>query len=289
MLGQNKELAPLGIGFTLMMIVYNYGYNSLGMYNPSVTIAHIIRNSKNFQRDDYIQWIIYFIMQFLGGIAGGFFAAIIGGKDVCMIHTFINPQAKIYEALFAEFFFCSILVSLNIHLATDKRVDGNQFYGIAIGTSLFVSVLCIGDITGSAINPAVWVGTVSSAAFCADDDNELILDNAWIYWIAHIFAGIFYGLWFQLIYGCDDAFGDDDPNTINKGISGSTNGKNNKKQRVRTGTDLARDSEEDSIDIINEDDDDRRVSNVIKDNNDDDNDDYHAGVDTELSPMHGRK
>lgn len=277
MLGQNKELAPLGIGFTLMMVVYNYGYNSLGMYNPAVTIAQIIRNSKTFHRNDYIQWTIYFIMQFSGGIAGGYFAAIIGGKDVCMIHTFINPDAKIYEALFAEFFFCAILVSLNIHLATDKRVDGNQFYGIAIGTSLFVSVLCIGDITGSAINPAVWVGTVASAAYCADGkDNTLKLNNAWIYWVAHILAGLFYGLWFQLIYGCDEAFGDDDPNMNNNKINSSTS----KKQRVRKETDLEEDDDDDSININ----DDRRVNNVVKD----DDDDYHAGNDTELSPMHAR-
>lgn len=148
------SLAPLGIGFTLQMIVYNYGYNSLGMYNPSVCIAHIIRNSKNFKRNDYIQWTMYFVAQFLGGIAGGFFAAIIGGKDACMVYTFVNPEFKAYQALFGEFLFCSILVSLNIHLATDKRVDGNQFYGMAIGTSLFVSVLAIGNISGSAINPA---------------------------------------------------------------------------------------------------------------------------------------
>eukprot|EP01084_Bolivina_argentea_P275902 470614_1 len=201
-----EVLAPIGVGFTLMMVVYNYGYNSLGMYNPSVTIAHIIRDSQMFKRSDYMQWIIYFIAQFAGGICGGFFGAIIGGKEACMVYTrVVYPKYKVHQAFLGEFFFCSILVSLNIHLATDKRIDGNQFYGIAIGTCLFISILAIGPITGSAINPAVWSGTVASAAFC--DINAVNIDNCWIYWVAHISAGLFGGIWFRIVYGCDESYG----------------------------------------------------------------------------------
>ena len=253
-----------------MMVVYNYGYNSLGMYNPAVTLAQIIRNSKNFHRVDRIQWIMYFSVQFLGGIAGGFFATIIGGKDACMVHTYVNPAAEAYEAFFAEFFFCTILVSLNIHLATDKRVDGNQFYGLSIGTSLFVSVLCIGDITGSAINPAVWVGTVTSAAFCAEEDNELKLERAWIYWVAHFLAGTFYGVWFRLIYSCEDAYGDDDPNVIKKYAFSSTP---DKKQNAMDAPKSNHVADDDSTNII---------YNV-------DADDNAAGGNTELTQMDARK
>ena len=74
---------------------------------------------------------------------------------------------------------------------------------MAIGASLFVSILAIGPITGSAINPAVWVGTVSSAAYCGD----VQLDNWWAYWVAHSAAGLWGGFWFKLMYECDEADG----------------------------------------------------------------------------------
>eukprot|EP01083_Nonionella_stella_P026844 73912_1 len=198
-------LAPIAVGFSLMMIVYNYGYISLAMYNPAVTLAHIIRDSKTFPASDYLQWTMYFIAQFAGGIAGGFWGAIIGGHDSCMVYTHVNPKHALHEALLGEFFFCTVLVSLNLHLATDKRVESNQFYGLAIGACLLVSILAIAPITGSAINPAVWAGTVASAAFC-DDIN---VEHCWIYWVAHILAGCLGGAWFRAIYGDDQEYAKD--------------------------------------------------------------------------------
>eukprot|EP01083_Nonionella_stella_P026843 73910_1 len=209
-------LAPIAVGFSLMMIVYNYGYISLGMYNPAVTLAHIIRDSKAFPASDYIQWTMYFIAQFTGGIAGGFWGAIIGGHDSCMVYTHVNPTHAIHEALLGEFFFCAILVSLNLHLATDKRVENNQFYGLAIGSCLLVSILAIAPISGSAINPAVWAGTVASAAFCGD----LNWEHCWIYWVAHIVAGCFCGAWFRAIYGDEQEYAHCDAKDARKKTTG---------------------------------------------------------------------
>ena len=203
--------APFAVGITLMMLVYNYGYISMAMFNPAVTISQIIRDSDNFRRDNFRMWITYFIVQFVGGIAGGFFAAIIGGHDACMIYPKIADGTDKYQSFLAEFFFTSILCTLNLHLATDKRVDGNQFYGIAIGSCLFVAIICIGSITGCAINPAVWTGCIASAAYCkTDNDGTLVTKDAWIYWIAHIFAGWFSGVWFMFFYGSPECFGDND-------------------------------------------------------------------------------
>ena len=96
-------------------------------FNPAVTIAQAIRSPHNFPRSDVLQVCLYLVAQFCGGICGGFFASIIGGKAVCGVHTFVDTDAfNVGQALLGEFLFCAILVSLNVHLATDKRVAGNQ-------------------------------------------------------------------------------------------------------------------------------------------------------------------
>ena len=64
--GIGTGYAPLGVGITLTMIVYHYGYISLAMFNPAVTIGQMIRNSDTFKRKDCMQWIMYLVMQFLG-------------------------------------------------------------------------------------------------------------------------------------------------------------------------------------------------------------------------------
>lgn len=66
-----RELAPFGIGLTLLVIVSIYGYISLAQFNPSVTIGFIVRDCEALPRKDWVQWCMYFVMQFTGGIAGG--------------------------------------------------------------------------------------------------------------------------------------------------------------------------------------------------------------------------
>ena len=222
---------PFTIGMTLMMLVYNYGYISLAMFNPAVTLAQIFRDSNNFRRKNVSMWISYLTMQFAGGIAGGFFGSIIGGDDVCRIHAFISEDVHYYQAFLGELLFTAILCSLNLHLATDKRVDGNQFYGISIAACLFVSLNCISHISGSALNPAVWVGLISSAAFCGD----VRTNGAWIYWLAHLCAAWLSGVWFMYFYGGSECFGETEENDIDDGKSaGNENSRLSTKKRRRT-------------------------------------------------------
>eukprot|EP00483_Globobulimina_turgida_P001990 UN01992 len=198
--GSGTPYAAFGIGLTLMVIVSIYGYVSLAQFNPSVTIAFVVRDCKALPRNDYMQWIIYIVMQFCGGICGGYFAWLAGGKDACNVYTFVNTDNyTVSQAFFSELFYCAMLTTVNLHVASDERLNGNQVYAGAIGMILTVSVLSIGNITGSAVNTAVWAGTVASASSCLDDGEKLNLDHCWIYWVAHILAGLISGAWFVLI------------------------------------------------------------------------------------------
>eukprot|EP01083_Nonionella_stella_P119974 359015_1 len=121
-----------------------------------------------------------------------------------MVYTSVDStKYTAYEAFFSELFFCCMLVTTNLHVAGDARLKGNQVYSAAIGMILTVAALSIGEITGSAVNTAVWVGTVASAAACVEDGDTLNLDHCWIYWVSHLLAGVISGLWFVLIYGGD--------------------------------------------------------------------------------------
>ena len=101
------------------------------MFNPSITIGQSIRNSETFRRNDCGQIFMYLISQFIGGICGGLFANLIGGNRACTRYTYINiDEYEAYEAFFGELFYTTILVSINLHLVTDKRTSGNQMYGM---------------------------------------------------------------------------------------------------------------------------------------------------------------
>ena len=107
-----------------------------------------------------------------------------------------------------------MLVTVNLHVAGDARLKGNQVYAGAIGMLLTVAALSIGEITGSAVNTAVWVGTVASAAACVEEGKSLNLDHWWIYWVSHLLAGLISGCWFVLIYGEDMDGKDEDGGNV---------------------------------------------------------------------------
>jgi len=196
-IASSSDLAPLTIGFTLMVIVYLHGHNSLGMFNPSVLIAHIIRNQLlHGLAPNIIEIVLYLLAQILGAIGGGVFISFCFSEDACRVHTYVQPDVKAFEALCGELMFCTILVMANMHCAANKKTKGNQFYGLTIGSVLFVSAVTIGGKSGSAINLAVWIGTVASADLCMTP----VTRHWWIYFVAHIAAGIYSGVYYTYIH-----------------------------------------------------------------------------------------
>lgn len=59
----------------------------------------------------------------------------------------------IAASLVAEFIFTFTLAYVALNGATSKDQEGNSFYGLAIGFTIFVGAASVGKISGGAFNP----------------------------------------------------------------------------------------------------------------------------------------
>ena len=139
--------APLAIGGMLMVMVYAGGHISGGHYNPAVSLAVFVRGLMTAS-----EMLAYWVAQLIGGIIaaslGRFFA-----------ETLPQPTTLdfMYSAL-GEFIFTFALAYVVLNVATAKGNEGNSFFGLAIGFTVFIAAVSVGPISGAILNPAVAVG-----------------------------------------------------------------------------------------------------------------------------------
>jgi aquaporin Z len=140
-------LIPLIFGVTITTFVYLLGRFSGAHFNPAVTIGFVL--NKEISIKDSISYIA---TQILGACLASQTHEVIFGRT----HNFgvttlsVNTgQGFFMEAL------CTALLMFVILLVTRKE---NNIYGIAIGGTVFISALLIGDYTGASLNPARSLG-----------------------------------------------------------------------------------------------------------------------------------
>ncbi len=97
----------------------------------------------------------YIISQVLGAIAASFIYFVIT-DNVFEIQP--SSDTTRIQFLIAEFIFTFLLVLTILFVATHPKLKGNQFYGAAIGLSVMTSQYSIGEISSSALNPAISLG-----------------------------------------------------------------------------------------------------------------------------------
>jgi len=196
--GLTSAHAVFAIGFCLMVLVYKYGYISGGHYNPAVTIGVLARGGvPSFSINDVGQITMYFTSQLLGSLCGGFVGLLIGGEDTCSVYAHLQRGTYNYwQGFFAEFIGTFFLVTTVLHVGTHQI--GNEFYGISIGCSLLICAISLSNITGCAINPAVWFGTIVSSAACKSFHANSY--EIFMYWGAEILGGLAGGLSFRRLY-----------------------------------------------------------------------------------------
>lgn len=148
------DFAPIAIGVGLMALVYMGGHVSGAHYNPAVTLGALM--TKKIGAKDAVA---YMVVQVIGATVGAFAAAHLTGK------TFApgpGLEAGIPMVLLAEVLFTFMLVLVVLNVATVKKVEGNSYYGLAIGLTVTAGAYAVGKVSGAAFNPAVGIGPTVS-------------------------------------------------------------------------------------------------------------------------------
>ena len=182
-------LGALAIGSSLMVMVYAGGHISGGHYNPAVTLGVWLRG-KCESRDVLPYWVAQLLAAIVAAVAvalvlqkTGFFAAIGSGPS----------QAAVLPSVLAEFIGTFALVWVVLNTATAKGTEGNSFYGLAIGFTVFTCAVSVGSISGGAFNPAVGLGVLTMGI--------VGVKQFMIYLIADMLAGLCAALAFNAING----------------------------------------------------------------------------------------
>ncbi len=147
--GADGVIAPVAIGFALMVMVYAGGHISGGHYNPAVSLAAVIRGALPLT-----QLLQYWAAQVLGGVAAAYTVLAFAPETVksCVPYT--------YGQLFTgEFLFTFALCYVVLLTATSEASEGNSYYGLAIGSTVTVGAFAVGGVLCyGAFNPAVAAG-----------------------------------------------------------------------------------------------------------------------------------
>lgn len=180
-----SPLTPLAIGFALAVLVYSTGHISGAHLNPAVSVGVFLRGGLRVTG-----LVSYVVAQFVGGALAALtsFAVWPAGGEAVVIE--VGP------AFFVEALFTMVLVWVVLNTATSKATEGNSFYGLAIGGTVFVGAASVGSISGGGFNPAVALGLSVGGYF----------DGAsmWLYIVAPVVGGAIAALLFRLL-NTDDA------------------------------------------------------------------------------------
>ena len=177
--GDKGVIAPLSIGFALMIMVYAGGHISGGHYNPAVSLAAAIRGALSWG-----QLIPYWLFQVLGAACAALLVA----------HYAVLPEAvgcpfSWAQVVIGEFLFTFALCYVVLQVATSPKTEGNSYYGLAIGSTVLVGAFAVGGIFClGAFNPAVAVGLGLIKSACWGGVGIISLTNL----IAGICAALVY-------------------------------------------------------------------------------------------------
>jgi len=188
-------LAPLAIGSCLMVIIYVGGHVSGGHFNPAVSLGIFISDPAGFP---LLNFILYMVCQFLGGMLGGIVAYGVFSDDDSAWPARIapGPQYSDGDAFISELIYSFLLVFtvLNVATSINPAYKDNSFFALAIGFSVFVGATAGGGVSGGAYNPAVAFG-VTVADSMADGNFK----KFWIPLIADFLGGGIAGICYRFI------------------------------------------------------------------------------------------
>ena len=169
---------PLAIGIMLTVLVYMGGHISGAHYNPAVTISILCK--KLIEGKEAINYI-------LAQLIASFLAALLVFYiDDNLMHVVPNTSYSSLQIILSELIFTFLLVLVILNVATNKKTEGNSYYGFAIGFTVMASAYCVGGVSGGAFNPAVGFGPALLDMISGTGKDFLYI---WIYIIGPILGG----------------------------------------------------------------------------------------------------
>jgi aquaporin Z len=185
---------PIGvfaIAGVLIAMIYAGGHISGAHYNPAVTLAAFIRGACNIH-----EAIGYWVMQLVSGAVAAMVVLWVKGGGPLTVLTLDAPRV-----LAVEFVFTFALAYVVLNVATARGVEGNSYFGGAIGLTVLAGAYAVGAIAGAgAFNPAVSLGIVVFGVIAATD--------IWMFLVAQLAAGALAGVLFNAL-----DLGNDKPTT----------------------------------------------------------------------------
>ncbi|MBQ7449897.1 aquaporin [bacterium] len=154
--GAGAILNPLIIGLVLAAVVYAGGPISGAHYNPAVSLGIFLIGRMGSKKT-----LLYIIFQIFGA---AYAALMILFLSFAIDKTVTN--LSIAPLMIAEIIFTTLLIYVVMFCAVSKRVNGNNYFGFAIGTSLTVGIAAVGSICLTAFNPAVAVALGLAGVAC---------------------------------------------------------------------------------------------------------------------------
>lgn len=146
-LSGNAIWGGVSIACVLMVSIYALGNVSGAHFNPAVSFALWLNGSLGS-----FDLVMYICVQFSGGL----FAALL---YEALFWKAFNLQPAAYanyvDVGFGEVIYTWMLVFVVLNVAAAENLQGNSFYGLAIGFVIVAGAYAAGPICGGCFNPAV--------------------------------------------------------------------------------------------------------------------------------------
>lgn len=168
----------------LLSLIYMGGHVSRAQYNCAVSIAFFLRQSFTV-----IDTLIFILVQVFGGIVGTLLAYALSPPGYVMNAPGIGQNFTLVQAFFAELFMSFVFVLIIMHVATAKKLEGNQIYAVAIASHVAVASITIGPVSGAVMNPVVATALMIVRAVILKDLSQLSL--LWMYWVTSMLGAVF--------------------------------------------------------------------------------------------------
>jgi aquaporin Z len=149
----SADLQPIAIGLMLIGLIYANGYMSAAIFNPAVTLAFWLRG-----RIETKDALAYIVVQFIAGIAAASLTlALTMAKPIVQPIAAPPQYFALIPAILAEVVGTFLMCWVILNVATSKTIEGNSFYGLAIGSTVAGLIYTLGSVSGSVFNPAMAV------------------------------------------------------------------------------------------------------------------------------------